>query len=262
MIRSEIFTLSEAEHARPGEMTALELLPGEVKGVSTELLCLAGPAKKSWKADDGAYVVLLFLEGSGQFKSGDEVFTIRSPSIVRVPFPLPWHLAVPESRRLCLLKVTKALDQADKAEMARKSEAQAVFYARELADCPAYKEDIKSARTINRMLLDEGLVPRFCMGSVETAGPDKVANHIHEMLDQLFLGLPGCLATCHADGESAMLTHNCLMHVPLGSNHSVSVAEGDKLHYIWMDFFSTLEGQEYMRKQHKVEPEQSRVEGL
>jgi hypothetical protein len=103
------------------------------------------------------------------------------------------------------------------------------------------------------MILPEGFVPRFCMGSVETTGPDLVAEHEHPMLDQLFLGLADCKCTCLADGDQTILSENMMLHIPLGSKHSVSVEEKDTLAYIWFDFFFTLQGQDYMREQHKME---------
>jgi quercetin dioxygenase-like cupin family protein len=95
------------------------------------------------------------------------------------------------------------------------------------------------------------------MGSVETKGPDSVGEHSHPMLDQLFLGLEGCKCTCYADGEEVGLTENMLLHIPLGSRHSVSVEDGDTLSYIWLDFFLTLNGEKYMNEQHHIESKQN-----
>jgi hypothetical protein len=76
------------------------------------------------------------------------------------------------------------------------------------------------------------------------------------MLDQLFLGLKGCKCSCYADGAETLLTENTLLHIPLGSRHSTSVAEGELLSYIWFDFFLTLEGQRYMSEQHKMDDQE------
>jgi quercetin dioxygenase-like cupin family protein len=90
------------------------------------------------------------------------------------------------------------------------------------------------------------------MGSVETSGPDIVAEHDHPMLDQLFLGLKGCRCHCYAGAEHALLEENMLLHIPLGSKHHVEVGEGDRLAYIWLDYFLTMEGQKYMNEQHQM----------
>jgi hypothetical protein len=70
------------------------------------------------------------------------------------------------------------------------------------------------------------------------------------MLEQLFLGLKDNDITVIADGARANLTPLSILHIPTGSNHGAEVAAGKKLHYVWMDFFATKEGQEWL-KMHK-----------
>jgi hypothetical protein len=60
---------------------------------------------------------------------------------------------------------------------------------------------------------------------------------------------------CHAEGEQILLTENMLLHIPLGSKHSVSVESGDTLAYIWFDFFLSHEGEKYMSEQHQMDDE-------
>jgi quercetin dioxygenase-like cupin family protein len=79
-----------------------------------------------------------------------------------------------------------------------------------------------------------------------------VAEHDHPMLDQLFLGLKGCRCHCYAGYDHALLEENMLLHIPLGEKHHVEVGDGDRLAYIWLDYFLTLEGQKYMNEQHQV----------
>jgi hypothetical protein len=163
---------------------------------------------------------------------------------------------VEQSQDACYLRFVKYLDDKDKKEIRKDPALHSRLYAPKFVDCPAYREDIKSAKTINRMLLPEKFVPRFCMGSVETTGPDLVAAHEHPMLEQLFFGLKNCNAVCHADASQAPLLENTLLHIPLGSKHSVSVKEGNTLYYIWLDFFLSLEGQTYMGQQHHMEKDE------
>jgi quercetin dioxygenase-like cupin family protein len=106
---------------------------------------------------------------------------------------------------------------------------------RKFAECPTYGEAIKSAKTTSRTLLPKDVVPRMSIGTVETIGPDKVAPHAHPMLEQFFLGLEGNDIVVHADGAQTALGANTLLHIPLGSSHGAEVAEGKKLHYVWMD---------------------------
>ena len=82
-----------------------------------------------------------------------------------------------------------------------------------------------------------------------------VISSLSDPIDQLFFGLEGCKCTCVAGAETAVLTENMMLHIPIGSTHTISVEEGDKLYYIWLDFFLTLEGQKYMGEQHKMKDE-------
>lgn len=91
------------------------------------------------------------------------------------------------------------------------------------------------------------------MGSVETTGPDFVLEHEHPMLDQLLFGLDDCKCTFLANEVYTTLSENTTLHIPLGSKHSVSVAEGEVLAYIWLDFFLTLEGQKYMEQNQQID---------
>jgi hypothetical protein len=70
------------------------------------------------------------------------------------------------------------------------------------------------------------------------------------MLEQLFLGLADNDVTVSADDAQVRFPAFAILHIPLGSNHGVDVAAGKKLRYVWMDFFVTREGQEWL-KMHK-----------
>jgi mannose-6-phosphate isomerase-like protein (cupin superfamily) len=118
------------------------------------------------------------------------------------------------------------------------------------SDCKTYRERIKSPKTVSRTLLPEHTFPRLCVGSVETTGPDHVAAHKHPMLEQLFFGLPGNRCTVHADGRSAEFGENVLLHIPLGSDHSVDVAAPNRLHYIWIDLFRDKSGMDWITREH------------
>ena len=55
------------------------------------------------------------------------------------------------------------------------------------------------------------------------------------MLEQLFFGLPDNNCFVRADDDEIPFGENVLLHIPLGSNHSVRVEPGHKLHYLWLD---------------------------
>jgi hypothetical protein len=148
--------------------------------------------------------------------------------------------------------VRKRITQADRPEIARFPQFNAAPHVMKFKDCPKYGEAIKSPKTTSRTLLPENYVPRVALGTVETTGPDKVGAHRHAMLEQLFLGLRENDITVVADEARANLTPLSILHIPSGSMHGAEVAGGKKLHYIWMDFFPTKEGQEWL-KTHKPE---------
>jgi hypothetical protein len=72
------------------------------------------------------------------------------------------------------------------------------------------------------------------------------------MLEQLFFGLPGNACMVTADDVEQTLGERVLLHIPLGSSHSVRVKEGRRMHYIWMDFFRNEEDLTYIQEQHKA----------
>ena len=100
------------------------------------------------------------------------------------------------------------------------------------------------------MILPEDIIPRFCMGSVETSGPDNVGAHSHAMLEQLFYGLKMNNCIVKADEIKATFKENYLLHIPLGSRHEVVVEEGKVLNYIWMDLFRSQEDMGYIKENH------------
>jgi hypothetical protein len=73
------------------------------------------------------------------------------------------------------------------------------------------------------------------------------------MLEQLFLGLKDNDITVSADEAKANLKAFSILHIPLGSNHGAEVATGKKLYYVWMDFFISKQGQEWLKMHKPVE---------
>jgi len=228
-----------------------ELLSGEVEGVKIEFIAIRGAAQIKEEALKNKYDVVLLLEGEAIIETLDKKYNIRANSTARLPYDKKYVIRSDNGAHF--LRFRKDIDKQDIRIISKNLNEHSEMFIRTLDDCPVYTEDIKSSKSLNRMILPEGKVPRFCMGSVETEGPDQVAEHEHPMLDQVFLGLNGCKCTCIANGKRKLLTENMILHIPLGSKHSVYVADGDKLAYIWFDFFLSLEGQKYMNEQHHID---------
>jgi quercetin dioxygenase-like cupin family protein len=258
-MNTEKANIPEMNSSPDGFISGKEIKPsGEVEGVFIELISIKGPNQVRENASPAVYDVLLFLKGSALFETESLEYNVAVKCIARPAYNKPYAVRVKKGNEIHFLRWRKSLDQDDLSLISQDKANHLSVYIKAIDSCPAYTEDIKSSKTLNRMILPEGMVPRFCMGSVETEGPDSVGEHEHPMLDQLFYGLEGCKCTCIANGEEVVLTENMMLHIPLGSQHSVSVEKGDRLAYIWMDFFLTLEGQKYMNEQHHLEEDKTK----
>ena len=162
----------------------------------------------------------------------------------------PVKIVGSEKAGLTFLVLNLNLTPADLADLSTFDERCRLPYLKKFSEGERYAEKIKSPQTISRTVLPEGIVPRMAIGTVESRGPDAVARHCHPMLEQYFLGLEGNDITVITDGVKTRLGAGELLHIPLGSNHGVEVAEGDRLHYLWIDFFLDRQGQDWL-KEHK-----------
>ena len=230
---------------RDPDLQTLPLLPGAIAGVDTTYYRQAegttfSPARYS---DRGQ--VFLFIRGTGEAQSKGEIFSFDEIAALCVPGIGPMTITatgVPAEYLEVLLDL--------QAHEATPLLAKAPYFCR-YSKCEPYAEAIKSPKTISRTIVPAGTIPRFCMGSVETMGPDTVGAHAHPMLEQLFFGLPANACVVTADGIEAAFGDGMLLHIPLGSRHGVRVEEGKRLHYVWMDFFRNEEDVTYIREQHK-----------
>lgn len=252
-IKSQHLSLVKLKDVPTHTLINEAILPGEIKSVTTEFMAMKGSCSLLEEARDDVYDVFLILNGSGAVQIANSEFKVSSEYIIRIPYATSYQIHSYKDNELYFIRIRKNLDEQDKKVILQNPELHSECYIKSFSECATYTEDIKSAKTINRMLLPVGYVPRFCMGSVHTEGPDQVASHKHPMLDQFFLGLKDCKCSCSANGAQVLLTENTLLHIPLGSTHAVSVTDGDILSYIWMDFFLTIEGQTYMSEQHQID---------
>ena len=252
-MNKEILLLDRLDRISESKTIKKTVLRNEVKDVEFEFVSVKGEDRYESDEQKDVIDVLLTFKGKGHFIYGGKENHINSNTIIRIPSGSRYNIIVDKGAELHFIRIRKLLDEKDVEVIESRNDDYAKLYFKAVEDCATYKEDIKSDKTINRMILPEGLVPRFALGSVETEGPDEVGEHEHPMLDQIFLGLDGCKCYCYADGEDEVLTENMMLHIPLGSKHYVKVKEGDKLAYIWMDFFLTIEGEKYMGEQHQVE---------
>jgi hypothetical protein len=246
--------LAAAGKAADAQVRATEVLTGEIQGVSTHLVSIRGPGQHIEPATADREVIWLFIAGKGTLQTKDMTYEIEGEAIARAPLGWSWQIDVPQGEVLHALRVRKFDSADDRQQLQKFPQNNQSPHVKKFSECPAYREAIKSPKTVSRTLLPENYVPRVAMGTVETTGPDTVGAHRHPMLEQLFLGLKDNDITITADEASAQLTSFAILHIPLGSNHGALVAEGKKLYYVWMDFFITKEGQDWLKMHQAIEP--------
>jgi len=242
--------LAPPNSAAAGRVETREVLPGEIKDVILHLVSINGAGRHVEPANADHEIIWLFLKGRGTLRTQDATVEVAGETIARAPLGWAWQIDVAPGEVLHGLRICTKLSADDRLELKKFPQHNAASLVKKFSDCPAYREAIKSPKTTSRTLLAENFVPRVALGTVETTGPDAVGAHRHPMLEQLFLGLQGNDINVTADAATARLTAFDILHIPLGSNHGAQVAAGKKLHYIWMDFFMTKEGQDWL-KMHK-----------
>ena len=244
-IRSE--ALGDLLAAADAEFTSKDVLPGEIEGIRT--LCgSVGPGSAiQTEASETEGRVYIFFAGEGALEHGDSTHPIDE-----IAFFAPRHntsfTVRAAAQPLQFLELVIELSSDDRAELAENAAQFPIFLP--YSKCKTYRERIKSEKTTSRTLLPEYTFPRLCIGSVETTGDDRVAPHRHPMLEQFFFGLKDndCLVT--ADDAELAFKEGVLLHIPLGSEHGVSVEAPKKLHYIWIDLFREREGMEWITQEH------------
>ena len=230
-----------------------ELMIGEIDDLKVEHYAILGATQKEIHLESGYISMFIFLQGEGRFTSKNITKQVVPESIA-----IPMNdngmvqLEVTNGTELQFLKFTKKLSQKDIEDFKNfpiENKYSGLFFTL-FEDCAPYTEKIKSPNTVSRTVLPANIIPRISLGTVEALGPDEVGAHKHPMLEQLFIGLSGNEIKVYADGISAQLPAFSLLHIPLGSNHWVKVDENKKMNYMWMDFFLTKEGEEWL-KTHK-----------
>ncbi len=228
------------------------LLPGEIAETKIEHIALTGPIEQVIQVPEGYVHMFLFVKGNGTLQVDTMTYDLV-PESIAIPMNATdsIQMAVPEGEVLHFLQFTKVLTDQDQEDLKNyPAENKYDLFFTRFEDCEPYTEKIKSPNTVSRTVLPADIVPRVSLGTVEAKGPDEVGAHEHPMLDQLFLGLAGNDIIVHADDASTELKEYALLHIPIGSSHGVTVEKGKKMYYMWMDFFLTKEGQEWL-KTHK-----------
>ena len=227
------------------------ILENEINGIHVEHLAISGDKSRKEIIQKGKISIYLFFKGKGNVRIDDSNYEILEEAILVPQTKKEFIIQSRKNDTLHFLKVSTILTDQDRKDLKQfpKENTKQTYFSN-FVDCEAYTEAIKSPKTVSRTVLPNKIVPRIAMGTVETTGPDKVDAHEHPMLEQLFLGLARNDVIVYADEAEKDFPAYSVLHIPLGSSHSVEVAENKYMYYMWMDFFRDKEGEEWL-KTHK-----------
>ena len=226
----------------------VSMLPGAIPGAEVNLRTLAAGETYASDPVPGKAFIYLSIDGDFTFSAGD-VRQAVSGRYVFIPGAAQ-RAEFTASGRTRLLEIiwTVLKDELDKWEHPAD---QKFPYIQEYITSAQYRDRNKSDKTISREMVRQRIVPGFCMGSVESYGYDKVAQHPHPMLDQFFFSFPENDVDVLIDDFKVPMKGDTLLHIPLGSNHGVEVLGDNHMHYIWIDFFLGQAGLDRLDSSHK-----------
>ena len=223
------------------------MLPGEIPGAEVFLHDFKSGESRSFAATPETALIFMTVSGDFQFRSG----AVGQPGNGRWVF-IPGCGETAEftaGSQLRMLEIRWRIPE-DGREQWRSPERE-FPYVCEYLRAVQYRDANKSDKTINRELVRQRIVPGFCMGTVESYGYDKVAQHPHPMLDQFFFSFPENDVEVLIDDIRVPMKGNTLLHIPLGSNHGVEVTGDRHMHYVWIDFFLGQAGLDRLDRSHK-----------
>ena len=233
--------------------SASPLLPDEIKGARVLSFkiprgesAVFGPDRAS--PNGAAARIFVLVGGKGQLRAAGRSHALAERAIF-APDPAGDFsiLALEES---LVLEIQWAVEEGESSFM--EAFALRAPYIQQYSASPLYNETTKSKKTRSRSLLLQRILPRICIGSVETEGPDRVGVHAHPRIEQLFYTFPENEMDLLVDGERHHIGGDILLHIPVGSEHGAEVAPGKKLHYIWIDFVIDDEGLRYLDEAHEL----------
>jgi len=229
------------------------IMEQEIHGIRVEHIVVSSKGKILDATNENFKTIYLFIKGNGKLTVDDLSYEIV-PETIFLPNTAKYiQIEAISYEVLHYLKITSELTDQDQLDLAEfpPEHTQNIYYTT-FSDCQSYSEPIKSPNTISRTILPNKYIPRIAMGTVRTKGSDEVGAHEHPMLEQLFLGLSKNNCVVYADNDQVDFPQYTLLHIPLGSRHSVSVEKDETMYYVWMDFFLDKKGEEWL-KTHMVD---------
>jgi hypothetical protein len=229
------------EHEQPNSR---EILPNEIAGVYSYLISIPSGQSADITSGRARQAVSCVVGGAGTFTSSRDSFHAeRRDLFIAQPGEQATFHADKDS---FVLRIEMDLHPEEIAN----PPANLYPFAKSYEACEHYRDYFKSDKTISRTLVPPFTLPRFSMGSVETCGPDRVEPHAHPVLDQLFFSFSENDCTLLINGARFHFGGNCLLHIPLGSDHGIDAKPGDTVQYLWIDFFQKSDDMQYLVDTH------------
>ena len=224
------------------------ILKNEIKGIHVDHIAVTSKKAIEDTFNNDYKTIFLFVKGKGNVIAADSTYEIVPETILLPQAIKNMTINAAKNDTLHYLRITSLLTEQDRLDLADfpDENTKQVYYAK-FTDCKSYTEPIKSPNTVSRTILPNKYIPRIAMGTVQTKGPDRVGFHEHPMLEQLFLGLTDNNTIVYADEAQIDFPEYSVLHIPLGSSHSVSVEENEVMYYVWMDFFRDKDGEEWLK---------------
>jgi len=232
------------------------ILENEIKGIQVLHMALTDKNAIIDSSTEGFKTIYLFVKGKGTVTALDTNYDIIPETIFLPNMIENIKIKTAKNDTLHFLKISNKLTDQDLLDLKEfpAENTQNVYYAK-FTDCKSYTEPIKSPNTVSRTILPNKYIPRIAMGTVQTTGPDQVGAHEHPMLEQLFLGLSKNNCTVYADEAQVNFPQYSILHIPIGSSHSVSVEKDEVMYYVWMDFFLDKKGEEWLNTHKEKDDE-------
>jgi len=104
---------------------------------------------------------------------------------------------------------------------------------RPFAKCEPYDQN-EPGKASFRWVLKKNEISDICMGLVELQGPIHKTSTAHEEWNQVYLIFSGS-GTIHVGRNNYRITEPSAVTIPKGEVHSVELAEGEKLQYIYVN---------------------------
>ncbi len=226
---------------------SVPMLPGSIPGAILHLRTLQPGEEITVEPQADKAYIFLVIDGDYTFSAGDVTKTASG----RWVFIPSWNQTAKfqASTKTRVLQIQWDIPENGCEEW--KNPQREFPYIQEYITSLQYRDKNKSDKTISREMVRQRTVPGFCMGSVESYGYDKVAQHPHPMLDQFFFSFPENDVDVLIDDFKVPMKGDTLLHIPLGSNHGVEVLGDNHMHYIWIDFFLGQAGLDRLDNSHK-----------